>query len=111
MRNSRLAFALGFLALNLAARPALAATSTASFSVTATVQSTCLVSAPTAASEPHAAARLEKAATRVSVTCTLPTPYNIDLKAADKTPVQSALALAPEAPNAPANAMTLTITY
>jgi spore coat protein U-like protein len=76
MKYASLAFALGFLALGLASRPALAATSTASFSVTVTVVSSCQVSAPATASGTYTGTRAN-AATPVSVACTNHTPYNV----------------------------------
>ena len=76
MKYTLFALALGFLASGLASRPALAATSTASFSVTATVQSSCQVSAPATASGTYTVTRAN-ASTPVSITCTNPTPYNV----------------------------------
>lgn len=78
MRFASLAIALGFLASGLALRPALAATSTASFAVTATVLSSCQASAPVAAFGSDPTARRSP----VSVTCNLPSPYNVSLSAA-----------------------------
>jgi spore coat protein U-like protein len=80
MKYTSFAFALGFLALGLASRPALPATATASFSVTVTVQSACQVSVPATAFGTYAAAGVN-AASSVSVTCTNPTPYNVNLSA------------------------------
>jgi spore coat protein U-like protein len=116
MRTAQFAFALGFLVLNLAEMRALAATSTASFSVTATVQSTCLVSAPAAAFGPHTAATLTATTSHVSVSCTLPTSYSVDLRAAEKATnaasVRLSLTPSPEhTPGVYADTMMLTITY
>ena len=72
------AFALGFLASALASRPALAATATASFSVTATVVSNCQISVPATASVSYTTMRAN-AASLASVNCTSPTPYNVSL--------------------------------
>jgi spore coat protein U-like protein len=74
------ALALCFLTLRLVARPILAATPTASFSVTATVQAGCLVSATASAYWTYPAP-LTNAVSAVSVTCTNATPYIIDLRA------------------------------
>jgi spore coat protein U-like protein len=74
------AVALGFLALGLASRPALAATATTTFSVTATVQSTCLVSATNMAFGTYTGA-VATSTSAVSVTCTNTTPYNVGLSA------------------------------
>lgn len=80
MKFASLIFALCFLASALASRPALAATATASFSVTATVLASCQVSAPASAYGANTAARVN-AASPASVTCTSPTPYNVSLSA------------------------------
>ncbi len=74
MKIALIGFALGGLAIGLASRPALAATSTASFSVTATVVSGCQASAGA-----YTAARV--APSSVSVNCTSPTAYNVSLSA------------------------------
>ena len=79
MKYFTLAFALGFLASALASRPVLAATQTASFSVTATIVSSCQISAPATASRSYTAARAN-AAFPVSVNCTMPTPYNVSYR-------------------------------
>jgi len=76
MKYSTLVFALGLLASALASRPDIAATLTASFSVTATVNSSCQVSAPATASRSYTTARANPASS-VSVNCTNPTPYNV----------------------------------
>jgi len=76
MKFPVLAFALCILASGLASRPVLAATRTASFSVTATVVSSCQVSAPATASGTYTATR-PSPTSPVSVTCTRPTPYNV----------------------------------
>jgi spore coat protein U-like protein len=117
MKNARFALMLGFLVFNLSATPLIAATSTASFSVTATVQSTCQISTPAQASKADTAA-----SSNVSVTCTSPTPYSVHYStglAADaikKTAgAASALlgyALSPDSPSdAHADSATVTITY
>jgi spore coat protein U-like protein len=80
MKFASLIFALCFLASTLASRPALAATATASFSVTATVVSSCQASTPATAFGANTAARVN-AASPASVTCTSPTPYNVSLSA------------------------------
>jgi len=80
MKYITLAFALGLLASALASTPALAATATASFSVSATVLSSCQVSAPATAYGVFTAARAT-AASPASVICTSPTPYNASLSA------------------------------
>jgi spore coat protein U-like protein len=72
--------ALGFLALGLASRPALAATATTTFAVTATVQATCLVSATPMAFGTYSGVIANSSST-VSVTCTNTTPYNVGLSA------------------------------
>jgi spore coat protein U-like protein len=73
-------FALGFLVLGLATKPAVAATATTTFSVTATVQSTCLVSATAMAFGTYTGA-VATSTSAVSVTCTNTTPYNVGLSA------------------------------
>jgi spore coat protein U-like protein len=81
MKYAIFAFVLGFLVLDLAAKPALAATSTTSFGVSVTVlAASCQVSAPSTASRTYAAVKAN-AASNVSVTCTTPTPYNVNLSA------------------------------
>ena len=76
MKYALFSFALGFLTAGLAPRPALAATSNASFAVTATVQAGCQVSASSTAfgiyTTPGA-----NSTSAVSVACTTPTPYNV----------------------------------
>jgi spore coat protein U-like protein len=76
MKYTTLAVALGFMASALAV---LAATQTASFSVTATVVSSCQISAPATASRSYTAARANPASP-VSVNCTMPTPYNVSYR-------------------------------
>jgi spore coat protein U-like protein len=71
-------FALGFLVSVLASGPALAATPSISFGVTATIQSGCLVSVTARVSTVFTSA-VANAASAVSVTCTNPTPYNVNL--------------------------------
>jgi spore coat protein U-like protein len=80
MKYSAMAFALGFVALNLFSRPALAATSTASISVSATVLAACQVSAPATAFGTYSVAGAS-ATSALSVSCTMPTPYNVSLSA------------------------------
>jgi spore coat protein U-like protein len=80
MKSALPAAALGFLALGLATRPALAATATTTFGVTATVQATCLVSATALAFGTYTGA-LATSTSTVSVTCTNTTPYNVGLSA------------------------------
>jgi spore coat protein U-like protein len=76
MKSPLSVFALGFLAFGLAPRAAVAATATASFTVTATVQANCLVSASAMPFRVYTGAVLN-ATSGVSVTCTHPTPYNV----------------------------------
>jgi spore coat protein U-like protein len=78
MKSPLSAFALGFLAFGLAPRPAVAATATASFSVTATVLASCAVSAAPMRFGTYTVAAVG-AKSSVSVTCTNPTPYNVGL--------------------------------
>jgi spore coat protein U-like protein len=73
MKYTTLAVALGFMASALAV---LAATQTASFSVTATVVSSCQISAPATASRSYIATRASSASP-ASINCTMPTPYNV----------------------------------
>jgi spore coat protein U-like protein len=79
MKIALFGFAMGFLAMGLTSSSALAATSTASFSVTATVVSGCQASSPASAFGTQTAARV--ALSSVSVTCTNPTAYNVSLSA------------------------------
>jgi spore coat protein U-like protein len=76
MKFASLIFALGFLASAMVSTPALAATATASFSVTATVLASCQVSAPASAYGANTAPRAN-AASPASVNCTNPTPYDV----------------------------------
>jgi spore coat protein U-like protein len=78
------AAALGFLALGLAPRPAMAATATTTFAVTATVQATCLVSATPMAFGTYTGA-VANSTSAVSVTCSNTTPYNVGLSAGTAT--------------------------
>lgn len=121
MKHATFAFALGFLMLNLAARPALAATSTASFGVSVTVQAACQVSAPARVSGAYATAAAN-AASSLSVACTNPTPYNVKLsagqtasavkKTSNTASVQSGSALLAEsASGASADSITITVIY
>ena len=80
MKFLTLTLALGFLALAQVSRPALAATITASFSVTATILSSCQVAAPATAPGTYTATRANITSS-VSVTCTNPTPYNVSYSA------------------------------
>jgi spore coat protein U-like protein len=80
MKSALPAAALGFLALGLATRPALATTATTTFGVTATVQATCLVSATALAFGTYTGA-LATSTSTVSVTCTNTTAYNVGLSA------------------------------
>jgi spore coat protein U-like protein len=81
MKSGLSAFALSFLALGLASRPAVAATTaTTTFAVTATVQATCLVSATAMAFGTYTGV-LANSTSTVSVTCTNTTPYNVGLSA------------------------------
>ena len=80
LKSALPAFALGFLALGLVARPAFAATVTTPFGVSATVQATCLVSATALAFGTYTGVVANSTST-VSVTCTNTTPYNVGLSA------------------------------
>lgn len=80
MKYASFAFALGFLASGLAPRPALAATASASFAVTATVQAACQVSSPATAFGVYTTIGTN-ATSAVSVACTHPTAYSVDLSA------------------------------
>jgi spore coat protein U-like protein len=80
MKSVLPAFAMCFLVLGLATKPAFAATATTTFGVTATVQSTCLVSATALAFGTYTGA-LATSTSTVSVTCTNTTPYNVGLSA------------------------------
>lgn len=71
-------FALGFLVSGPALRPAIAATATASFSVTARVLSGCQAT-PTSQGFKSNAAATTNAASTISVACTQPTPYVVSL--------------------------------
>jgi len=84
MKYASITFALGLLASGLASRPAVAATATASFSVTAMVVSGCQVSAPDLPSDRYAASG-GNATSSVAVTCTKPTPYDVSVGAAEVT--------------------------
>ena len=79
MKYASFAFALCFLASDLASRPALAATATASFSVSATISASCQVSAPASAYGAYTAV-MANAASPASVTCTSPTPYSVSYR-------------------------------
>ena len=59
---------------------ALAATNTATFSVTATVQATCLISANNLSFGTYVGSQIQDTST-ISVTCTNTTPYNVGLDA------------------------------
>ena len=71
-------FAFGLLTLSLMSCRALAATPTASFSVSATVQATCLVSATSMTFGTYTGTVIN-AQSDVSVTCTNATPFNVGL--------------------------------
>jgi spore coat protein U-like protein len=71
-------FALGFLVAGLALRPALAATATASFTVSATVVSGCQATPNTQGFNNYAAATAN-AVSAISVACTQSTPYVVSL--------------------------------
>jgi len=87
MRFLSFAMVLGFLLSSPFSRPAVAATSTASFGVSATVQSACQASSPATAFGSYATAGRSP----VSVTCTNPTPYSVSLSADLSTPAASQL--------------------
>jgi spore coat protein U-like protein len=80
LKSALSAFALGFLALGLVARPAVAAIVTTTYGVSATVQATCLVSATPMAFGAYTGVVANSTST-VSVTCTNTTPYNVGLSA------------------------------
>jgi spore coat protein U-like protein len=86
MKCALFSFALGFLTAGLSPRPALAATSNASFAVTATVQAGCQVSAPATAFGIYTTAGTNSTSA-VSVACTIPTPYNVSQSAGRTTGV------------------------
>ena len=73
-----LAFIFGFLVSGLTLRPALAATATATFTVSATVVSGCQATPNTQAFSSYAAATTNATST-ISVTCTQSTPYVVSL--------------------------------
>jgi len=77
MKIARLTIALGLLASSLISTSALAATASASFGVSATVVSACQASAPAAAF----GNRPTTGSSPVSVSCTLPTAYDVSLSA------------------------------
>jgi spore coat protein U-like protein len=82
------------LGSGLVPRPAAATTPSASFGVSVIVQSGCRVSASATHLGTYAAAMAETAST-FTVTCTLPTPYNVDLRsgrAMDSTGITSKMA-------------------
>lgn len=81
MKCASFAFALGFLAIGLASKPILAATRSASFSVTATVADTCLAATQSPAPAPDFATAASPASA-VSVHCVIGTPYTVNLRAA-----------------------------
>ncbi|RYY94258.1 MAG: SCPU domain-containing protein [Comamonadaceae bacterium] len=77
--------AMAALAL-LTARPAAAATATASFQVTATVLKACFVSTPaTLAFGAYTASAASTSTTSFNVTCTVGTPYSVGLNAGNGT--------------------------
>jgi spore coat protein U-like protein len=80
LKSALPAFALGFLALGLASRPAVATIVTTTYGVSATVQATCLVSATPMAFGAYTGVVANSTST-VSVTCTNTTPYNVGLSA------------------------------
>ena len=80
--NPRLSvFVFGILATGLAVRPALAATATASFTVSATIVAGCQATPATEEFKSYAAATANATST-ISVTCTQPMPYVVSLAAA-----------------------------
>jgi len=81
MKRLSVAFALVLLGAGTASKPAPAATSTASFTVSATVVSSCQASPPSAAAHGTFSASMTNAASAVAVTCTLPTPYSVVARA------------------------------
>jgi len=76
MRNSVTALAFSMLA----STSMLAATVSASFSVSVTVVSTCRTSLPPATSSPRTDV-ISNTGSNIAVDCTLPTPHNIDIGA------------------------------
>ena len=80
VRAPFLVFTLAIPALCLVAKPANAATPSASISVSATIQASCLVSTTDTVFRTYAAAA--HAASAVSVACSNFVPYNVSLSAA-----------------------------
>jgi spore coat protein U-like protein len=80
VRAPFLVFTLAIPALCLVAKPANAATPSASISVSATIQASCLVSTTDTVFRTYAAAA--HAASTVSVTCSNFVPYNVIISAA-----------------------------
>jgi spore coat protein U-like protein len=80
MRHASIAFGLGLLMLGLASTPGLAATSTASFSVTATIADTCRIGSTATTFGAYPAAMADPASA-VSVQCFRNTPYSVSLRA------------------------------
>ena len=79
MRAVLKVFALSLPTALFGARPAVSATSTASFGVTVTVQASCLASATSILSGNYVAA-LRNAESAVSVTCTNSTAYTVSVR-------------------------------
>ncbi len=86
-------FVVGFLASGLALRPALAATASASFTVSATVVAGCQAT-PAAQGFKSYAAATASATSTISVTCTQPTPYVVSLGTEDVPDYNAAVAKA-----------------
>lgn len=80
MKSTFSLFALGFQTFTLAARPALAATSTASIAITVTVQSSCQVSAGAITPATYTITAANPTSS-VSVACDRPTAYEVGLSA------------------------------
>lgn len=80
IKNALPVFVLGVLASGLTPRPAVAATASASFSVSAVVEATCRATANTMALRTLAAAVLNPTSP-VSVDCSNPVPYRVNITA------------------------------
>ncbi|HUN83566.1 MAG TPA: hypothetical protein VMU48_04265 [Terracidiphilus sp.] len=78
MKPALFKFVLGVLVLSSAPQADIAVTASASFGVSITVQSSCLASASAMPIEAFAVTPL-KAISKVTVTCSHPTPYNVNI--------------------------------
>jgi spore coat protein U-like protein len=91
MKHASIVSGLVLMMLGLAFRPALAATSTASFNVTATVVDTCSIGSTSATFGAYVAAMADPTSA-VSVQCILKTPYNVSLRAGQAAAITTNLA-------------------